>query len=93
MASRLISLRIARVKLGEPLHEWSACTSEEAGSTLAAEAALPARRRVARVRARCVRQLDLTSRSQVLTGVSGAHRSGRRIDTVSELTGLMSIQR
>jgi len=40
----------------------------------------PARGRVARERARCVRQLNLASRSQVSAEADGAHRSGRRID-------------
>lgn len=65
--------------------------SEEAGCTRVAEAT--ARPGAGGPRgARCVRRLDLASRSQVLTGVSGAHRGGLRIDAVSGLAGRMSVQ-
>lgn len=52
----------------------------------------PALRRVARERARCVRVLDLSSRPQVPAEASGTHRGGLRNDSVSELTGRMSLQ-
>jgi hypothetical protein len=52
----------------------------------------PALRRVTRERVRCVRELDLSDRSQVPAGAGDAHRSERRSDAVSGLTGRMSFQ-
>jgi hypothetical protein len=91
MASRLISLRSAESSSVSRPTSGAPAPPKRPGLPVPPERQ-PARGRVARKRARCVRELNLSSRLQVPAGAGGAHRSGLRSDAVSGLTGRMSVQ-
>jgi hypothetical protein len=67
-------------RFGEPPHEWGAWRLRRGRVYPCRRNGSPPEGGWPAKRARCVRLLDLASRSQVSTEADGAHRSGRRID-------------